>query len=320
LSTQYNATCGCEDPRERMAALLVFHALLLGSSNETRLQPTSAVANSSRAAVNSSSSSVRTGGSRASDDGSILDQKNSSRSTPTWKGWPAAACARAWNATSVAAHSFTSRTVAPNAARARRGAARLAARAKAEVVQLAADAAHEAIALSRNAADVVTMGAKRRRASLEALARRLWRRDRAVSRVLRQAKARQWYKVLRVRRKADKKELKVAYRTIAKRVHPDKTRDDRAELAFNTVRDAYELLSDARQRARFDNELAQMDEQARLHRERQRAKAAQAAVRVLRSAMRLAHRLMVWSWEEAQENPRVAIAIATVVAARLLMV
>ena len=46
-----------------------------------------------------------------------------------------------------------------------------------------------------------------------------------------------------MRRKATKKQLKDGYRRLAKRCHPDKTRDDRANMAFDALRDAFDLLT-----------------------------------------------------------------------------
>ena len=51
-------------------------------------------------------------------------------------------------------------------------------------------------------------------------------------------------------RRRSAKELKASYRRLAKRVHPDKTADPRATLAFKTLRDAFDLLSDESQRER----------------------------------------------------------------------
>ena len=110
--------------------------------------------------------------------------------------------------------------------------------------------------------------------------RKLRRRDRAVSRILRRASSKEWYKLLQVRRRAEKSKLREAYRRLAKRVHPDKTKDDRAPQAFDALRDAYELLNDSDQRARYDKALAVDDELARRRREKQR----RAALQGVRSA------------------------------------
>ena len=59
------------------------------------------------------------------------------------------------------------------------------------------------------------------------------RRSRSVSRILQCARRKHWYSLLQVRRRATKRQLKDAYRRLAKRVHPDKTRDGRAEQGVN---------------------------------------------------------------------------------------
>jgi len=107
------------------------------------------------------------------------------------------------------------------------------------------------------------------------------KRNREVSRILRRSGAGRWYEVLQVRRTASKKQLKDGYRQLAKRVHPDKTRDQRAEQAFNALRDAYDLLSDPEQRARYDQRLARQDEQTRHLRRRRVSYAIQTARRSL---------------------------------------
>ena len=102
----------------------------------------------------------------------------------------------------------------------------------------------------RRSRDRFIVSVRRRREALKAGVRTWWRRDREVSRILHRASERRWYRLLRVRRKATKRQLKDAYRRLAKRVHPDKTRDDRAAAAFDTLRDALDLLNDEEQRAR----------------------------------------------------------------------
>ena len=132
--------------------------------------------------------------------------------------------------------------------------------------------------------------------ALERVVRRgkAWmRRSRAVSRILRRAKQKQWYALLQVRRRATKKQLKDAYRRLAKRVHPDKTKDERAESAFQELRDAFDLLSDERKRKRFDDELAKQDEWAR----RQRQQRLELARRLSGRALR---RMWAWTWLHRQ--------------------
>lgn len=61
------------------------------------------------------------------------------------------------------------------------------------------------------------------------------------------------YSVLGVPRQASPEEIKTAYRRLARRLHPDVNRNDStAEERFKEVSAAYDLLSDARKRARYD--------------------------------------------------------------------
>jgi len=61
------------------------------------------------------------------------------------------------------------------------------------------------------------------------------------------------YEVLGVSRAATSEELKKAYRTIAKRYHPDKCPNDKAaEEKFKEAANAYQVLNDPQQRATYD--------------------------------------------------------------------
>ncbi|GAX19990.1 curved DNA-binding protein [Fistulifera solaris] len=62
-----------------------------------------------------------------------------------------------------------------------------------------------------------------------------------------------FYEVLGVSRTADKAEIKKAYFKLAKQYHPDTNRDDKeAAEKFKTVTEAYEVLSDEKQRGLYD--------------------------------------------------------------------
>jgi len=61
------------------------------------------------------------------------------------------------------------------------------------------------------------------------------------------------YKVLGVSREADEKEIKKAYRKLARELHPDHTKGDkRAEERFKKVSAAYAVLSDKQKRKLYD--------------------------------------------------------------------
>ena len=61
------------------------------------------------------------------------------------------------------------------------------------------------------------------------------------------------YQTLGVARGASEKDIKSAYRKLAKELHPDKNKDNpKATERFSAVTGAYDLLSDTDKRARFD--------------------------------------------------------------------
>ncbi|NIM28689.1 MAG: molecular chaperone DnaJ [Gammaproteobacteria bacterium] len=64
---------------------------------------------------------------------------------------------------------------------------------------------------------------------------------------------RDYYEVLGVSRNASDDELKGAYRRLAMKYHPDRNPDsEEAELNFKEAKEAYEILSDGRKRAAYD--------------------------------------------------------------------
>src|SRR5687767_7100581 len=61
------------------------------------------------------------------------------------------------------------------------------------------------------------------------------------------------YATLGVQRGASEKDIKSAYRKLAKELHPDRNKDNpKAAERFSDVTKAYDLLSDKDKRARFD--------------------------------------------------------------------
>ncbi len=64
---------------------------------------------------------------------------------------------------------------------------------------------------------------------------------------------RDYYEVMGVSRDASEAELKKAYRRLAMKYHPDRNPDDKeAEVRFKEAKEAYEVLSDERKRAAYD--------------------------------------------------------------------
>jgi len=64
---------------------------------------------------------------------------------------------------------------------------------------------------------------------------------------------RDYYEILNVKRKASEKEIKAAYRKLARKYHPDVNPHDKtAEAKFKEISEAYQVLSDPEKRALYD--------------------------------------------------------------------
>ncbi len=62
-----------------------------------------------------------------------------------------------------------------------------------------------------------------------------------------------YYDILGVKRDASEKDIKQAFRRLAKKYHPDANRDDpNAEARFKEINEAYEVLSDKEKRSTYD--------------------------------------------------------------------
>ncbi len=63
-----------------------------------------------------------------------------------------------------------------------------------------------------------------------------------------------YYETLDINKKADEKEIKKAYRKLAKKYHPDTYKGDKkdAEEKFKEISEAYEVLIDKDKRAKYD--------------------------------------------------------------------
>src|SRR5215813_190860 len=79
------------------------------------------------------------------------------------------------------------------------------------------------------------------------------RRFRTAKPAMPVAQKRDYYEVLGVAREASPDEIKRAYRQAALKFHPDRNREDpSAEAKFKEAAEAYEVLSDAQKRQRYD--------------------------------------------------------------------
>jgi len=61
-----------------------------------------------------------------------------------------------------------------------------------------------------------------------------------------------YYKILGISSRAAASEIKSAYRTLARKYHPDSTRDDTSAAVFSEVQQAYQLLMDVDKRKEYD--------------------------------------------------------------------
>lgn len=62
------------------------------------------------------------------------------------------------------------------------------------------------------------------------------------------------YKTLGIRKNATQREIKSAYRDLAKKYHPDKSSEDDAADKFNKITNAYNVLNDEEKRVIYDEE------------------------------------------------------------------
>jgi len=65
-------------------------------------------------------------------------------------------------------------------------------------------------------------------------------------------KYKDYYKILGVERSAPEDAIKKAYRKLARKYHPDVSKEKDAEEKFKEVQEAYEVLGDAEKRSKYD--------------------------------------------------------------------
>ncbi|HUR90372.1 MAG TPA: J domain-containing protein [Ramlibacter sp.] len=78
-----------------------------------------------------------------------------------------------------------------------------------------------------------------------------------------------YYDILRVNRRAGPDRVRLAYRKLAQQYHPDKMRGNaQAEQLMAQLNEAYAVLSDPKQRARYDEHIEAIDASRRRAHER----------------------------------------------------
>ena len=61
-----------------------------------------------------------------------------------------------------------------------------------------------------------------------------------------------YYKIMGIKREATQDEIKRAYRKLARKYHPDVSKEADAEARFKEVGEAYEVLKDPEKRTAYD--------------------------------------------------------------------
>lgn len=90
-----------------------------------------------------------------------------------------------------------------------------------------------------------------------------------AQKLLKQSKKRDYYKILGVRRNANKREIKKAYLKLAQKWHPDNYQDDeekkRAQDKFIDIAAAKDVLTDEEKRRQFDQGIDPLDPESQQH-------------------------------------------------------
>ena len=68
-----------------------------------------------------------------------------------------------------------------------------------------------------------------------------------------------YYKTLGIKRDASQSDIKKAYRRLARKYHPDVSKESGAEASFKEVGEAYAVLKDPEKRAAYDQLGSQLE-------------------------------------------------------------
>ena len=74
-----------------------------------------------------------------------------------------------------------------------------------------------------------------------------------------------YYSELKVSRSATSKEIKRAFRRLAKQFHPDKNQTKNAGQTFQSIQTAYEVLGNDRKKWEYDTWIAEIERKQKKH-------------------------------------------------------
>ena len=66
-----------------------------------------------------------------------------------------------------------------------------------------------------------------------------------------------YYAILNISEDAEEEDIKSAFRQIALKHHPDKTKDEKSIALFRDAKEAYEILNNLSKRTEYDSKRAQ---------------------------------------------------------------
>jgi curved DNA-binding protein len=71
-------------------------------------------------------------------------------------------------------------------------------------------------------------------------------------------KYKNYYEILSVTRKSSKEEIKLSYRKLAKKYHPDSNSNDNNDVIFKDINEAYDVLMNDEKRKKYDRQVARL--------------------------------------------------------------
>lgn len=71
-------------------------------------------------------------------------------------------------------------------------------------------------------------------------------------------KYKNYYEILKVNRKSSKEEIRLSFRKLAKKYHPDTSKEEDAEKMFKDINEAYDTLTDEEKRRKYDRQTSRL--------------------------------------------------------------